>query len=320
LEGEAKSFIANAMNWEKVNGGFRLLPPPEIVVSLNSAAREKLYSYLAQFPENVPQRMPFQFRADGFNQWFDECGLVADKLEIVRKLTYRRKEILCFSDAAAFSQVSTPAETMCLVKALWRVSTFIMSVRVAPGSDVEQLVSYWGRGGRAQQYRPMLEALARNDAGIAVPISYFLPGFARMRLYTYPRPSDPRSIREDCFWSSMNFFNELPDDRFFNPIETKRALQQDYMRVGEGQKLFGDTIMLVNGEGKALHMAIYIADDVVFTKNGFDMTQPWILMRLNEMLASYEQEKPYEVMVYRRKTLPTSRPPALSSNRFTQVQ
>lgn len=301
---EAHEFLTNAVNWEKVDGGFRVTPPPSVVVGIGSPAREKLYAFLAQFPENIPQRTPFQFRANGFQQWFDDCGLTGTKVDLVRRLTYQRNGVLCFSDAAAFSQVSTTVETSCLIKALWRVSTFIMAVRVTPGADVEQLVSYWGRAGRAQEYRPMLEALSRIDAGISVPVTYFMPGFARMRLYTYPRPSDARAIREDCFWTAMNFFNEMPDDRFFNPTETRRVLQQDYLRVEGRQKQFGDNVLLVNSEGKALHMAVYVADDVVFTKNGFDMTQPWILMRMDEMLASYENERPFEVRFHRRKTTP----------------
>jgi hypothetical protein len=54
----------------------------------------------------------------------------------------------------------------------------------------------------------------------------------------------------------------------------------------------------------ALHMCAYIADDVVFTKNGANIQQPWVLMKLSEMLSSYEKDKPYEIYTYRRNTPP----------------
>ena len=36
-----------------------------------------------------------------------------------------------------------------------------------------------------------------------------------------------------------------------------------------------------------MHVAVYVADDIVFTKNGFHYTQPWILMHLKDMLETY---------------------------------
>jgi hypothetical protein len=51
-------------------------------------------------------------------------------------------------------------------------------------------------------------------------------------------------------------------------------------------------------------MCVYVADDVVFTKNGANTIQPWVLMKMSEMLGTYEPERPFEVIVYRRKTGP----------------
>lgn len=301
LDADSLAFLADRSHWEPIPSGFRITPPPSVVVNFSAGARQKLYDLLARFPENVPQRQPFLFQAKGFDLWFDECGLATNKVELVRRLTYERQGNLCFSDAALFSELSTPAETMCLVKALWRVSTFMMYVRITPATDLNGLVGYWGKAGRAEAYRPMLEALSRIDGGTALPISTFLPAFARMRLYTYPRPNDLRAEREDCFWSAMNFFNEVPDDRYFDPNETRRALKEDYARVDHAPREFGDTLLLVGAGNRALHMCIYIADDVVFTKNGFAAAQPWVLMKLQQMLGSYENERPFDLTAYRRK-------------------
>ena len=56
-----------------------------------------------------------------------------------------------------------------------------------------------------------------------------------------------------------------------------------------------------------MHAAVYIADDIVFTKNGFHCTQPWILMHLKDMVETYAARLPtgkqLNVLYYRRKNL-----------------
>lgn len=302
LDAAARSYLTNRAHWEMLPRAIRLSPPPEVVMSLGPDSRRQLYELLAHNPENWAQAMPFRFRADGFDDWFADCGLPKSKIELVRKLTYAERGNLCFADAVAFSQLSTAEETRCLIKGLWRVSTFVMKVRIDPKTDVEELMKYWGTFGSGRAYKPLIESMSRVPEGSALNISYFLPPFARLRLYTYPDPRDTNIIRQDCFWSAMNFFNTTPDNGFFKPERTRQVLKSDYARVGDGSRRFGDLLLLLSTNDEALHMCVYLADDVVFTKNGANMQQPWVLMRLPEMLGHYEAEKPYQIIVYRRTT------------------
>ena len=304
LEVSAQSSLTNRSNWEKLPRAIRLFPPPEVVISLSPDTRRQLYELLAYNPENWAQVMPFRFRANGFDEWFANCGLPKPKIDLVRKLTYTERGNLCFADAAAFSQLSTAEETRCLVKSLWRVSTFVMKVRVDPNTDVEELMKYWGTFRTGRAYKPLIESMSRVPEGSTLNVSYFLPPFARLRLYTYPDPGDTNIIRQDCFWSSMNFFNAAPDNGFFNPQHTRRILKADYARIADGSRRFGDLLLLLGTNELALHMCVYLADDVVFTKNGANVQQPWVLMRLPEMLSHYEAEQPYQIVVYRRKSPP----------------
>lgn len=308
LSQPTRAYLLDQAHWEMLPRAIRLAPPPEIVVSLGPETRRRLYEILGHNPENAPQARPFRFRADGFDTWFADCGLPPDKLELVRQLTYRQQNNLCFADAAAFSQLASPAEVKCLVKTLWRVSTFILKVKIEPDTDVNTLVKYWGTLGMARTYRPFIDSMSRVPEGSSLNISYFLPPFARLRLYTYPDPRDPNILRQDCFWTGMNFFNGAPDNGFFNPEYTRAALQSDYARVRDQSKQFGDLLMLVSKDEQALHLCVYLADGVVFTKNGADIQQPWVLMKLEEMLGEYESARPYDIVTYRRKT-----PPPISS-------
>ena len=107
-------------------------------------------------------------------------------------------------------------------------------------------------------------------------------------------------MREDCFWSSFNFFSDEPDDRFINPEYADRILQSDFTEV-HGEKRFGDVMLLESAE-KAVHMCVYMADDIVYTKNGGHIYQPWVLMRIADMMVQYQSDQPRRWRVF-RKTL-----------------
>jgi hypothetical protein len=303
LESNTKRFLTDRANWKRTAMGVRMVPPASVVVGITPESRAKLYDILARDPENIALRMPFYFRADGFDEWFASSGLSPEKLEVVRKLIYRRGNQICFADAPAFSQIATPEESMALVKSLWRVSTFVMRIRLIPETDIDGVLNYWAKGGRAHIYKPLMQSLARVDDA-TLNVTFFMPPFARLRLFTFPQADNPNAVREDCFWSSMNFFSAQPDNRFFNPDETKKALKTEYLDVTGGEREFGDIVLLVSKSGEALHMCVYIADGVVFTKNGFHQAQPWVLMKLDEMLGWYEHSKPFDVLTFRRKSVP----------------
>jgi len=311
LTHSARSYLMNRQHWEMLPRSIRISPPPEVVLSLDPDTRIRLYEILALHPENVPQTTPFRFRLNGADAWFADCGLSKEKLELVRRLTYPHQGNLCFADATTFSQIATPEETKCLIRGLWRFSTFVIKIRIDPATDVDALMRYWGTMGTGRAYQPLVESMSRVPEGTTINLSYFLPPFARLRLYTYPNPRDTNIVHQDCFWSAMNFFNTTPDNRFFDPEHIQKVLRSDYARVSGEANRFGDVLLLLGKDNRALHMCVYLADDVVFTKNGANTQQPWVLMKLPEMLGEYESEKPFDIVTYRRKT-----PPQTSSLEF----
>ena len=98
----------------------------------------------------------------------------------------------------------------------------------------------------------------------------------------------------------MNFFNTTPDNRFFDPKYTVDYLLSHYYKIGK-PTAYGDLIFLLNKYGGAIHSAVYLADDIVFTKNGNNTAQPWMLMHLKDLLAEYTTDVPPQVVVYRDK-------------------
>jgi hypothetical protein len=217
-------------------------------------------------------------------------------------MLYPRGDALCFSDLLPLLQdIPDENDRLQTVKALSHQSAILMGIRVWPDSDIDKILNYWDAPGvREVDVRPFLESLKREPNGGTVSILYFLPPFARQRLYTNPLPSQPGDPVMDCHWSTMNFFNEKPDNGFSDPTYTVQFLLTHFYRIGTPSK-YGDRIFLMNSHGDAIHSAVYLADDIVFTKNGAGSDQPWMLMHLKDMLAKYSVDGPPALFVYRNK-------------------
>jgi hypothetical protein len=56
-------------------------------------------------------------------------------------------------------------------------------------------------------------------------------------------------------------------------------------------------LLFMNDKGQIGHSAVYLADDLVFTKNGNNYTMPWIIMRVADLHAMYSNLK----IVYMRR-------------------
>jgi hypothetical protein len=129
---------------------------------------------------------------------------------------------------------------------------------------------------------------------------YLLPKFARERLYTFPQPPKPGDPTMDCHWSTFNFSNETPDNRFNDLVYAVQFIERNYYQVA-APSLYGDIVLLMNDKQEVKHSAVYLADDLVFTKNGNNYRQPWMLMHIPDLLATYPTTPPMRVIYMRRK-------------------
>lgn len=294
--------LLNRSNWTVDPHGVWVPAPPDVVLALTPEARQALYPLLAQFPENPAQIAAFRFRQDVLDEWFEESGLTPKTLALVKDRLYHRGNAVCFSDLGEIiTQISSPAEQLALVKALSRESTLLVKLRVDKNTDVDTLVRYWGRRGRTKDLEPLLESLKRIPGGATIDIAHLLPAFARQRLYTYTLPlEDQVERKQDCYWTAFNFFRQTPEDRYGDAASVKAAFAADYYIV-QDEPTFGDIILLLNDRGMTIHAAVYIAEDIVFTKNGAGFAHPWILMESLDLQATYTGEKPPRMVVYRLK-------------------
>jgi len=278
-------------------------PSNSLIRSLNSATRAAIYAQLARDERNYVQRFPFRFAFENFESRLVDSGLQQDTLKLLRGLIYTNQGTICFADLHVLQDVLKPDEFTNSADFLYRLPAYRVRLRVYPNSDINALVKYWGRGGREEKIRPMLESLAKiqDTNGTSIGIGYMLPSFARLRLNTFPHDwGEAQAREEDCFWTSMNFFRQQPDMSFLDPVNVRKELQNNCQPV-QGQPEMGDLVTVFNERGDAIHMCVYLAEDFVFTKNGKNPLQPWVIMKIPDMLLSFAADHGPRIAVFRQK-------------------
>jgi len=282
--------------------GCTILPDREFVLGLAAEVRAKLYVLLHHFAENRDQVNAFRFCGASPEAWFADSPLLPETKRLVAPLIYRDGTFLFFADLRSV-QPSLPAdeERIALIRALSRESTILLRLQVSEKSDVESLVGYWGRGGRNKEVRPILDSLSRIGGRQSLDVTQLLPPFARQRIYTYPIPRpDDVSVKRDCYWTAMNFFSEQPDDRLGNVDKAFETLKEDYYRV-HGNPQFGDLVFYLGQEREPIHAAVYIAADILFTKNGPTVARPWMFLKTEDMKHFYPRTNKQVTLFFRRK-------------------
>lgn len=298
-----RQFVADAANSEITPTGILFRPSRDFVEGLSPESRAVIYTALSEFKENPEQHDPYRFRAEVADEWFRHSGLPAPTVEHVKRLLYRRGSSLVFSDQnLVLSQIPSLQERMLLIKTLARKSTLMVKLRINANSDIDALDNYWGRGQRSKDIRPLLQSLLRDGAGASIDIIHLLPRVPRSLLYTYPAAAEPGSTTYlDCHWTVLNFFKLRPDDRYQQLEEVTAAFLNDYYPV-MGTSTFGDIIMFTKPDGSVIHSCVFIAGDIVYTKNGASPNAPWILMSLSDVEAFYPSKEPLDIQYYRAKS------------------
>ncbi len=303
LDPAQMKFVADPAHRETRADAIVVHPDARFILDLTVAERTKIYGALAEDPQNFDQANRYRLRATLAPAWFDGTDLPADAVALTKKLLYPRGIALCFSDDDVVLAVVPPPQRAKYIKALSRKSALVVMLHVHPRENVDPLVEYWARGGRSKDLKPLLQSLARRPNGGSIDIVHLLPRFVRTLVYTYPLPSDkPIEANHDCHWTSFNFQNDTPDEHFSNIDYVHQVLVDQYYPV-PGPPQLGDILMFVRPDGVVVHSCVYIADDIVFTKNGPAYSVPWLLTSLADVQAFYATSPGIEIRRYRAKNL-----------------
>lgn len=307
LSPSQRAVLLDRSRWESFDEGTVIKPDASTILTLDDQARQTIYQILARSERNEAQRTPYSIPAGELEDHLRTSGLAEDLRQSLRSLLYRQGEMLLFADLEVLlPRIKDMEQRRRLFQTVARRQTMLVKLQVRADSDIDALVNYWGRGRRAKSLRPLLESLQRVAGGCTIDLAHLLTGSARKRLYTYPAPTTDSVIsRRDCHWTSLNFFSDPADDAFTDVAHVKRVLESEFEPI-TSEPVFGDLVLLMTPQGVLEHSAVYLADDLVFTKNGAIAIQPWMYMKIDQMLEYYQTFHPPEerlkVVIVRRKS------------------
>lgn len=285
-------------------GGIVVTPDPETIRSLAPDVRARLYMQLAKSRLNFDQLHSFRFMGSSTDDWLAGSLVSSDTRKLLEPLIYRDGNVMHFADVEYIqSLVPDVTEQRKLAKALLRQATMLVRLEVDSEESVDRLAEYWGRGGRRTDLKPLLESVAGARGDRSIDIVHLLPAFARDHMYRYPRLTAAdleKSVLVNCLWSALNFFRSEPEERFADIDVATAAMKRDYFIVESGFQL-GDIVALLDGDGNLFHVAVFLADDLVFTKNGMSQMAPWAVATIDDVKAYYRPRCPEPRILYHRR-------------------
>jgi hypothetical protein len=295
--------------WSATADGAVVSPGDELLLALTSTQRGKIYPFLAGMTENNRTVDPVFFHAATLDKTLEQSGLQPESINLLKSCLYPHSDsVLLFADfEPVLRKLTDDDERRRFLKTVLGRKATLARLKFDERCNVETLANYWGAGGRRKDLIPLLNALQRLEGAWGLNVVYLLPHFMRDRLYDYPFPPATANVpKQDCFWSAMNALNDQPDDRFNNMQYVQQVLEKEYFVIPEPTQL-GDLVFIAKPDGDAVHAAVFVADDLFFTKNGDHFSQPWVLQHKDDLLETYAIRFPTTQGLvphyYRRKTL-----------------
>lgn len=270
-------------------GGISLTPPPNLVIAIPDDARAQLYQVLGQFGEN--ENEIYFIHKDTIEERFTGSGVSLDTLALFKHLSYQSGNYFVFSGLPALlSRLPTYQQKVQFVKALTRQRTMLLRLHITPASDIQALTEYWGKGCWNTDVGTILQSLTAIRTGTWMNILMVLPPLPTEEIYDYPtiadNPLNGPPVNRDCHWTSLNFFRDVADSDFGKPEYVLKELKENYS-LAPADPRYGDVVIFSKPDGSIVHSAVYIADDICFTKNGSSVVSPWMLATIPDLTDQY---------------------------------
>lgn len=300
--------VMDRRTWALGGNLTRVFPKADLVESLAPSVRARLYLVLARSELNPFHRYPFQFDGSDLSAVLDRSHLPEKLVSQIAALTYAEGQITMFSDfPLLLRHVTHPEKERQLLRILTRTRTLIARLDLGNKPDISELQRYWAPLQQSFNSRPLLEAVSRTSGVDSLDIAHLLPKGPRSQLFTFPSQDDCLSGRApDGIWTAINFFNPHPLPIYLGSETLSHHLETRF-RPASSPLRFGDLLLLspenTKGPEAPLHACVYLADDLVYTKNSAHLMSPWILSRLRDVAAYHIRGVRAEIRPYRLASL-----------------
>jgi len=287
------------------DGLLYLFPRIPDLEAISPESRAIIYTELAKYPANEYHTDPVLIVGISAQEWYRTSKLRPELIRKIEQLSYKRGETLAFSDISALlSYAQSDSEARTIFKAMTRTRGLMIKIEADHNTNVEELVGYWtlGIGLRRKDVEPLVQSIIDTDGIEALPLSHMLPALVRKLLYTYPSlDMGKQGILPDCHWTSLNFFNYDPHEYLLDSRLATSAVLEKFEPVEPPYK-YGDILFFLSKEtGDAYHSCVYLADNLVYTKNGRNLLSPWLIMRREDVEKVYMYRGDGRVQGYRLK-------------------
>lgn len=292
-------------------GRITVHPTLDLVLAVPREFRTRLFPHLVgglsltDYAQHIP--FPAGFRIE---EWFDTGSLPEPVRQAILRLVYPSGDRVMLSDfGALFSVLGSEREKLTAHRAALREPAVIVLLEKPRPEEVPALAEYWQHAARTKSARRLLESFAASGDDLNyLDIVHLLSPLEREFLNTYFEPAEP-TLTPSCFWTAFNFGSEQPDDRFLvipglwteHQELAGQELAAHYQPIPAPGRL-GDIIgYRRKGDAGIRHVCVFVADHIVFTKNGYTFSKPWIFSRLEEVDALYLTSPDIERVYFRRR-------------------
>lgn len=312
-EPDVQTLISKAVREESY---LHLLPQLDFVVNLPSGIRAALYTELAKLPINEYQVDPVLIVGASIEEWYHTSKLRPEIVQKIRQMSYLRGETTAFSDIPVLlSLAQSDSEARLIFKSCTRTRSLMVRLQLDKATNVPELLAYWsfGVGIRRKDIEPIIQSIIESDTLKDLGLSHIIPALPRKLLYTYPGLDMAKhGLLPDCHWTSLNFYNFDPYQYLLDSRLATSKVLENFIPV-ESPYQFGDILFFLdNTTGDAFHSCVYIADTLVFTKNGRNVLSPWIIMTIDDVKKVYLFRGNGRVQGFRRKDIDEARKQAAS--------
>jgi len=284
-----------------------LLPTLDFILNLASSTRASIYTELSKIAENQFQVDPVLIIGTSVEDWYRTSKLRPELIQTIKKLSYMRGETIAFSDInALLNFAQSDSETRLIFKACTRTRSLMVRLMLDKDTKISELLTYWsfGVGIRRKDIEPIIQSIIESETLKDLGLNHILPALPRKLLYTYPGLDMAKEgLLPDCHWTSLNFYNFDPHQYLLDSRLATSKVLENFTAVEEPYQ-FGDVLFFLDNEtGDAFHSCIYLADTLVYTKNGRNILSPWVLMTIQDLRKIYLFRGNGRIQAFRRKDI-----------------
>jgi hypothetical protein len=292
------------LNTSKSNGMLNLFPNLADLEAMTPAMREVIYPVLAKNPTNDYHTDPVLMTTETVDEWYRTSKLRPELVEKIKQMSYHRGGALAFSDLSALmNYAKSDSEARYMFKSFTRTRSLMVHLELADMTDLAPLLDYWtiGVGIRRKDIEPIMQSVMDTNGVDTLGLTHILPALPRKLLYTYPGEELSRhGLLPDCHWTSLNFYNYEPHEYLLNSQLATSSVLEKFNPVNPPYR-YGDILFFLDtANGDAFHSCVYLADDIVFTKNGPSLATPYVFSTMQDMLAFYPSSEKISLTYYRR--------------------